>query len=67
VRASQHRGVLAGAVVVKPRGPLAGIAHGAGPTRRHRLVRAAGEVSLLEAKVVQHRFGDRHMLGLPAV
>ena len=67
VRAREHRGVLAGAVVVESRQPRARFAQQLHPARRQRVVRAAGEVALLESDVLEHRLRDRDVFGLAAM
>jgi hypothetical protein len=52
---------------VEPGGAPPGLAQEARAAVSERLVRAAGEVALLESDRGEHRFGDRDVLGLAAV
>ena len=67
VCAREHGGVLARTVVMQPRRALAGFTNDTRPAWRQRLVRAAGEVALLEAEVAQHGLGDHDVLRFASV
>src|SRR5215203_4228692 len=67
VRSREHGGVLAGAVVMKTCGTLAGLTNDPRAARRERIVRATCEVAFLEPDVSQHGLGERNVLGLATV
>src|SRR5215204_4677888 len=67
VRARQHGGVFAGAVVVQPRRTRTGLAKDLLATRGHRIVRTTGQVTFLETNIAEHAGRDRYVLRLSAM
>src|SRR5438105_2736965 len=67
VRAREHRGMFARAVVMQSRGPLARLAQQLGPPIGERLMRPAREIAFLEAHGREHALRDRDMLRFAAV
>ena len=65
--AGEHRGVLAGAVVMQARGREARIAQQFRAATCHGFVRSTGQVAFLEAEVEEHLRGDGDVFGLAAV
>jgi hypothetical protein len=64
---AKHRGMLAGAVVVGTPGSDSRLAKNLCAAWSERLLRSAGEISLLEPEVREHLFDDRYVFRFSAV
>jgi hypothetical protein len=67
VGASEHGRVLSGAIVVESARAGAGFAKHSLASGGHRIVGAAGQISFLEAEIIEHPAGDRDVLRLAAM
>src|SRR5690242_2128075 len=67
VRARQHRGVLARAIVVETGRPRTRLPQNTNPACGERFVRSTREVTFLHPDVAQHRLGEDNVLGLTAM